>query len=220
MRIAPKKGTIAPNMSANKHEAISQALFGSTRRAVLALIYGRPEESFYLRQIARQVAAGQGAVQRELARLVAAGLVLRTRKGREVYYQANPSCPVFAELKGLIAKTAGLAEVLQSALEPLADKITVAFVYGSFAKGRGGAGSDVDVMVIGQASFAEVCEALRPAQEKLGREVNPAVYPEPELQAKLAAGHHFLRATLAEEKIFLIGDEGELGRLAEKRLAG
>ena len=99
---------------------------------------------------------GQGAVQRELARLAEAGLLVRTRVGSQVHFQANAASPVFGELKTLMVKTAGVGDVLREALAGLADRITLAFVYGSLARGEGKANSDVDVMIIGEVSFGEV----------------------------------------------------------------
>src|SRR5574341_457538 len=90
---------------------VGSALFGKTRRAVLGLLYARPDEPFYLRQITREVQAGQGAVQRELQRLLDAGLLTREARGREIHYRANRACPVFAEVHGLVLKTVGLADV-------------------------------------------------------------------------------------------------------------
>ncbi|MSR83126.1 MAG: ArsR family transcriptional regulator [Candidatus Latescibacteria bacterium] len=201
-------------MDTNLNNPISSALFGATRRAVLALLYGQAQESFYLRQIARWVGTGQGAVQRELKRLAGAGIILRQQKGKEVYYQANPQCPIFVELKSLVLKTAGVGELLREALEGLSDKIMAAFIYGSLASGQEQADSDVDLMVIGAASFAEVSKALRSVEEQLSREVNPAVYTAAEFKGKLISGHPFLSRVAKEKKIFLVGDENELGRLA------
>jgi predicted nucleotidyltransferase len=198
---------------------LGSALFGKSKRALLALFYVQPEQSFYGRQVMRMVGIGQGAVQRELARLVAAGLVVRTRVGSQVHYQANAAGPVFAELKSLMLKTAGVADVLREALAGLAEHITVAFVHGSLAKGTAQAGSDVDVLVIGAASFGEVVLALQPAQKAINREVNPAVYAEREFQAKLQAKHHFLTAVMHTPKVFLVGGERELKRLAEGAVA-
>ena len=118
-----------------------------------------------------------------------------------------------------MVKTAGVADVLREALMPLG-RIRTAFIYGSFAKGSERADSDVDVLVIGEASFSEVVDALASAQESIGREVNPSVYPVEEFVTKVADGHHFVTSLAGEPKIFLIGDEDVLGRLAEKRLAG
>lgn len=167
------------------------------------------------RFISGRLCASLGSVraQRELARWVEAGPLVRTRHGNQVYYQANTASPVFAELKGLAVKTAGMVDVLREALTGLAERITVAFVHGSVALGTEQAGSDVDVMVVGAVTFSEIAAALRSAQERLGREVNPTVYTVREFREKLDAGHHFLTATVSAPKLFLIGGERELDRL-------
>ena len=192
---------------------MATALFGKTQRALLALFFTQPEESFYLRQIVRMARIGQGATQRELARWVKAGLLLRTKRGNQVNYQANSASPVFAELKALTVKTTGVADVLREALDGLSGRITVAFVHGSLAQGTEKADSDVDVVVVGDATFRDVVAALNGAQEKMGREVNPTVYSETEFRKKLRAGHHFLTTVIKTPKLFLIGDKHELKRL-------
>jgi len=186
---------------------------------VLALLFGHVDQAFYLREIVRQTAAAHGAVQREVKNLSAAGILLRTTRGRNVYYQADPQCPIFSELRGMIMKTAGVAEPLRAALTPLAKRISVAFIYGSFARLEPRGSSDLDLLIIGEVEFGDVVSSLSPTQEKLGREINPTVYPEAEFRKKLAERHHFLTSVLTEPKIFIIGDESELERLAAKRLA-
>ena len=111
----------------NITDNLSATLFGKTRRAVLALLYSHADESFYLRQIARTADVGMGAVQREVKKLSKAGIIRRTVRGRHVYYQANPECPIYAELKSLVIKTVGVGDVLRAALVPITDRITVAF---------------------------------------------------------------------------------------------
>jgi predicted nucleotidyltransferase len=218
--IAPKKGIIAPVMGAmRKTPSLGTLLFGKTRRAVLALAFGRPEEAFYVRQVARYAATGNGVVQRELEQLAAVGILTRRPSGRQVYYQANPDCPIFKELKTLVVKTAGVVDILREALLPLAGSIQCAFIYGSFAAERQGARSDVDVMVIGDAPFKKVVGALATAQESLGREVNPTVYPLKEFRAKAASGHAFVATVIRGPKIFLTGDAHELEGLVKKRVA-
>lgn len=197
---------------------LAKVLFGQTRRAVLAILYGRPDQSFYLRQIVRMVGAGQGGVQRELKLLSEAGVIERSRVGNQVFFQANPRCPIFNELRGLIIKTTGLADVLCAALDPIECTIRTAFVYGSFADGRDTVASDVDVMVIGDVPFGEVIQALQTAQVTLGREINPTVYPEREFIKKASDKNNFIGRILSGKKIFLIGDEDELARLAPKPL--
>lgn len=195
---------------------ISPSLFGKTRQALLALLYTRPDEEHLQESLIQLAGLGRGAVQRELEFLARAGVVRRMVRGRQVYFQANADSPIHAELRGLVVKTAGAADVLRGALAPLSGRIRVAFVYGSVAAGAERRGSDVDVMVIGEASFAEVSEALAGAQKTIGREVNPSVYAPADFRAKLAAGHHFLRSVAGGEKLFLIGDEREFARLAKK----
>jgi len=211
-----KRGTIVSNMSTIiKTDSLSATLFGKTRRAVLALLYSHVDELFYFRQIARTAGVGLGAVQRELKKLSGAGIIRRTLRGRQVYYQANPECPVYSELKSLVVKTVGVGDVLRAALVPLADRINVAFLFGSLVRGGERSSSDADVMIVGDVTFAEVVSVLGRAQETVRREINPLVYPPEEFQFKLTADHHFLKKVLEESKFFLIGDEYELAKLVE-----
>lgn len=219
-KAAPKKGANAPKKGAPENGGkLTAALFGNTRRAILALFYSSTDESYYLRQIVRISGLGMGIVNRELLSLADAGILNRESRGQEVYYTANKDCPIFEELRGLVVKTFGIADVLRTALAPLTERIKAAFIYGSFADGTLHHASDVDVMVIGSVKFTEVVGALLAAQEKLRREVNPTVYSVKEFRSKVAAKHHFLTSVLKGEKIFLVGSEHELGRLGFKRLA-
>ena len=212
-------GTIVPRMSTTLVTYdLSAALFGQTRRAVLALLYSHPGQSYYLRQLVRSAGLGLGAAQREVKRLSDAGIIRRTLSGHQVFYQANSDCPIFEELKGLMAKTTGVADVLRAALTPLAARIRVAFIYGSVARLTQKSGSDVDIMLVGESTFGDVVSALAGAQETLAREINPTVYSPAEFRSKLKARHHFLTAVAGREKIFLIGDEHEFARLGAKRL--
>ena len=215
----PRMVTIEPIMgSKNTSDQLTPALFGKTRRTVLALLLTHPEESFYLRQIVRSAGLGQGAVQRELQHLTEAGLLLRRRQGHQVHYQANRDSPIFKELKSLVVKTAGVGDILRQALSGLKDRIQAAFLYGSFATGKDRPASDLDLAVIGDVTFGEVVSQLRPAQETLGREINPTVYTPNEFQKKLKAKHHFVSAIIQGPKIMLIGEDRELTGLGKKRL--
>ena len=193
--------------------SLSGLLFGETRRAILALLYGHSDEQFYLRELVRRTETALGAAQRELNLLTATGLIQRVRRGNQVYYQANASNPIFAELKSILTKTAGVRDVIKQALEPLLARLKVVFVYGSVARGKETASSDIDLMVIGDVEFSEVVSCLTGIEDKLGREINPTVYPPEEYKTKLRARNHFLTSTLREKKIFVIGDEDELRRL-------
>jgi predicted nucleotidyltransferase len=194
----------------------TRGLFGRTRSALLAMLYGHTKESFYMRQLARATGSGHGAVQRELAQLTEMGLVVRTTQGNQVLYRANGRSPVFTEVKSLIAKTVGVHDVLRSALAMLGSKVEIAFVYGSMARHEEQPNSDVDVMILGEASFSELVAALSSTQKKLGREVNPSVFSTTEFRSKVRAGNHFLKKVLGEKKLFVIGTQDELTKLAAK----
>jgi len=214
-----KLGTIEPNMGAQSKpqtDSIADALFGAARQAVLRLLYGHVEERFYQRQIVREIGLGSGATQRELARLSECGILRRVVEGRQTYFQANPDCPVFEELRGLIRKTFGVADVLRAALAPLASEISVAFIFGSVAKAREQSESDVDVMVIGDAiKPSDVYAAIRPAHNELRRELNTKVYLASEFRRKLSEGQQFVTRVAESPKIFLIGGEREFSKLAK-----
>jgi uncharacterized protein len=193
---------------------IAEALFGKTRRSVLALLYGHSDRSYYLREIERLTSAGVGPLQRELALLTRAGLVKRERVGNQVHYRANRSSPVYVELRGLVAKTVGVAGVLQEALASVAEKIEVALIYGSVARGEETAASDVDVLIVGSITFAEAVAVLHPSESALGREVNPTVFTPEEFGARARDAHPFVQTLLAGAKTMLVGDEDDLRHLA------
>ena len=207
-------------MSTTQPQFAGRSLFGHTRSALLAMLYGHVDQSFYVRQLVRAIGAGHGALQRELKYLTEMGLVLRRNQGNQVLYQANSQSPIFSEIKGLITKTVGIHDVIRSALASLGPEIQIVFVYGSVARQKERANSDVDLMVLGDASFSEVVSALGPAQKALGREINPTVFPASEFRSKLAAGSHFLRSVMKEKRLFVLGTENELAKLASKQLAG
>lgn len=206
--------------TSREHGTIASALFNGTRMSVLALLFSHAQEEFYFRQIVYSVGGGIGSVSRELRRLTDAGILHRRIKGSNVYYQANSECPVFNELKGLIVKTAGIADIIRSALISMSDRISIAFIYGSFAKGEESATSDVDIMIAGDIDFADAVSALETAQETLGREINPSVYSLREYRKKLRTGHRFLTSVVNGPKIMLLGDEDEFGAPGEKRTSG
>jgi predicted nucleotidyltransferase len=193
--------------------ALGDLLFGQTRSRILALLYGMPDQSFFTRQIARQIDTSAGTVQRELETLSQLGLIERSASGKQVFYRANRNHPAYPELHSLIAKTSGVFHLLRSALAPLAKKIIFALVYGSMVRGDENAGSDVDLMVIGNVSMDQLLAQLTSTERDLGRSINPTVYSPKEFKAKLQERNHFLKSVMRGEKVLLIGDENDLGKM-------
>jgi predicted nucleotidyltransferase len=194
-------------------DSVSTALFPKSRRAVLGLLYGQPDQAFYLREVVERTGLGVGHVQRELARLVQGTVIRRWKKGRHVYFQANPDCPVYGELQGLVMKTVGVVGVLRQTLQPVVGEVHTAFLYGSMARGEAREASDVDLMIIGEVKFAEVTRLVRPVEAELGREINPTVFPVGEFCDKVAEENHFVGTVLKAPKVFVVGSEDELAEL-------
>jgi hypothetical protein len=186
--------------------ALGDLLFGQTRGRILALLFGRPDQSFYIRQIARETRTSAGSVQRELEALANVGLIQRTDSGHQVYYQANHNHPVYPEIHALVAKTVGVFQLIRAALAPLADRISQAFVYGSLASGNENAQSDVDLMIVGEVRLDEVLAQLAPVEPRIGRPINPTLYSLSDFKTKIDNGNHFLRSVMQGQKVFLIGE--------------
>lgn len=198
---------------------LGELLFGAYRRQILALLLMHPEQSFHVREIARITGKPAGTLYRELNSLAEAGLLVRSPFGNQVHYRANPACPIYEELRGILRKTFGVADVLREALKSVSDQVSIAFVYGSVARGDERASSDVDVMIIGKLKFGDAALALSAAEEILRREVNPHVYSSREFKSKLAEREPFLVRVVEGPKIFLTGGEDDLGKLAGHRAA-
>ena len=220
----PILGVIIPNVGLlqTSPAGLSDALFAKTQRRVLGVLFGNPDRSFFSNEIVRMAESGIGAVHRELAALEAAGLVMATRIGNQKHYQANRASPIFEELRSIVVKTFGVADVLREALAPLAGKIQAAFIYGSVAKGSDTASSDIDLMVISdKVGYSDLFALTTAAEQRLGRKVNPTVYTPHELRQKVAEQNAFATRVLDQAKIFVTGSEDDLreSRQTNKRKA-
>jgi predicted nucleotidyltransferase len=193
---------------------LSKALFTNAQQHVLGLLYSQPDTDFYTNEIIRLAQSGTGAVQRELAKLTAAGLITVRQVGNQKRYQANRATPFFAELRGIVLKTFGLADVIRDALNPLAKDISFAFIYGSIAKQEDTAKSDIDLMIVSdQLTYAELFPLLEKAEAQLGRVIHPTFYSQSDWVRKYHQKNNFISQLVDQPKIFLIGTEDELGKL-------
>jgi uncharacterized protein len=193
---------------------VLDALISRNKQQILAATLLQPERSWYLMELARHLHVRASSLQRELRLLTEAGILKRQQNGNRVYFQADPACPIRPELALILAKTVGVVDVLREALAPLQARIGAAFVYGSVATSSERSTSDMDLMVIGAAPLSEVAPVLRKAEEKLGRAVNPTVYSPAEFRRRIQQEAHFLKTVLREERLFVIGSQDDLEKLA------
>ena len=192
------------------------SLFPPLRQEILAATYGQTNRWWFLSELASFVGKTPSSLQRELKSLAASGILRTKRDGNRLYFQAEMDSPIYEPLRNLIEQTLGVKNGLKEALQPLADRISTAFIYGSIAQGDDRALSDVDLIVIGQIGLADLSAVLRPLENKFGREFNATCYSSTEFQKKALGGNHFLTSVLKKEKTFLIGDVDELDKLACK----
>lgn len=213
----PEMGTTVPTLSsrparrraaaeqAGTPTSLADALFTTTQQRVLALLFGQPSRSFFASELIQLTGSGSGAVQRELKRLSSSGLVTVTHIGKQKHYQANPACPVFAELCALVRKTVAMVEPIRQALAPLAAHIALALVYGSVAKGADTASSDIDLLVVADDLTLEALySVLAPVESSLDRQINPTLYTRREFESRRAAGNPFLTRVLEAEHLVLL----------------
>ena len=155
-----------------KHTMLETILGSKLRAKVLGWLFTHPDERYFVRQLTSLVKEDSTNVSRELARLEKTGILVSTKEGKQKYYQANRKSPIYNELHGLIVKTTGVADVLRSALAPLADRIMVAFIFGSIASGNEDRASDIDLMVITENS-----KLIRNIIIKYGTNINKKISP-------------------------------------------
>ncbi|RKX25933.1 MAG: hypothetical protein DRP45_04755 [Candidatus Zixiibacteriota bacterium] len=194
---------------------MAAVLFPGTKRKILALFFLNPDQEYYFSEVVRLTGTRQGVIQRELKNLADAGILNAEKRGRQKFFAVNRKHPIFRDLRNIIFKTFGVIDQIREALEPLAEKTKVAFVYGSFAKGKEIAGSDIDLFVIGKASLDEIVSALTKVENAIGREINPSLFSEMEFKKKYLQKNHFIRSMVKTEKEFIIGTEDELRRLVK-----
>lgn len=189
---------------------LGDALFTTTQKKVLGLLYSRPEKSFYTNEILRLTGMGVATIKRELDRMVAAGILNMTRIGNQHHYMADPDCPIYSELLSIVKKTFGVVDVIRLALSPLAEHIDWSFIFGSVAGGKESSSSDIDLMIVGEVGFAEAVGALYSVQEILGREINPKIYSKKEWIQMLNAKDSFIKDVLSKPQMDVMGDGNEL----------
>lgn len=187
------------------------ALFGQYRRELLAVLLLRPDESFHTRELERLTGIPVGSLSRELKNLLEGGIVRREKQGNQVRYQADRSSPIFEDLAGLFRKTAGLVPALREALAPRLEDISLALVFGSVASSKARPGSDIDILLVGDVSLRDVVSLLSPLAATTGREINPVVMSPAQFRKAKAEQQRLLGRIKEEPKLFIKGDEGELG---------
>jgi predicted nucleotidyltransferase len=209
------------NIRIMRYKPILDSLFPEVRKGILAATLMRPDKWWYLSELADFIRTRPSSLQRELSSLVEGGILERRRDGRRVYFKAETRSPIFADLRGVLERTAGLIPILQNLLRPFCNEISIAFIYGSVARKKEHATSDVDLMVVGSVGLAELSPGLRNAEKRLGREINVTSYSVHEFRRKIRRHDHFLTGLLKNDIQLVVGKKNDLEAIArpERRQA-
>jgi predicted nucleotidyltransferase len=187
--------------------SLKDAVFTDSQAKVYLWIYGQPERSYHLSELRRLTGLGSASLQREINRLVVAGLANSALKGNQRQISANRQSLLFKELSDLTRKVMGAAALLTDALRPIERKIEVAFLYGSVAKQSDNAESDIDIMIVGSdLTLSELLDQLLPVEEMLCRKVNPTCYTVGEFKKRLSDTDSFVNKVLRQPMIQLLGN--------------
>ena len=187
---------------------LSGILSSRVRAEIFRLLFGLNEKELHMREMERQAALSLGTIRQDLQKLVKLDLVKARRDGNRLYYRANTDHPLFPEIRNLVLKTAGLVEVIKSALDR--EGIEVAFIFGSLARSKERAESDVDLMVIGTIGLRSLSSRLAGVSEQIGREINPHTLSVEKFRRRKQEGNHFLNNVLESPKLFIIGNANDL----------
>jgi predicted nucleotidyltransferase len=190
-------------------DVLAKILSSAVRAEIFRVLFGPAGEELHMREIQRRTGFAIGTVQTELRKLLELDLVNKRRDGNRVYFSANQQNPLFNDIHKLVLKTTGLVDVLKKTLS-VNEKVRLAFVFGSVARGEVQAGSDIDLMIIGDVGLREISRQLSGATDLIGREINPHVYTEEDFSSRKKSGEHFLNRLIEEPKLFIIGGEDDL----------
>jgi DNA-binding transcriptional ArsR family regulator len=190
--------------------SLAELLSSKVKAEVFRLLFGVNGQPLHVRELERRSGLALGTVRQELERLTKVGVIEARVDGNRRYYAAREEHPLYPEIRGLVLKTSGLADVLRGALRQ-EKGVRVAFVFGSIAQGRERAHSDIDLLVIGAVSLRQLTKLLSGVGAKVGREINPYALTAAAFRSRKRTGDHFLKSVLAETRMFIIGDEHELG---------
>ncbi len=193
-----------------------ESLFGSTRKKVMSLFFLNSDKHYYFSEVARATGTRQGAIQRELKSLVSTGVLNAEVRGRQTFYSVNAGNPIYKELRGIVYKTFGVAEILKSALKPMKQKIKIAYIDGLPSYDEETDHKDIDLTIIGKLKFSEFASAVGKAEELLGRTINPTILPIDEFREELKSDDHFLNSAIKTPHTFLVGDQDDIRKLIRK----
>ena len=168
-----------------------------------------------MQEVGRILCKKPGVFQRTLNNLVSEGVIESEHKAYVRYFKVNKHYPLYKELKSIVFKTVGVEVSLKAELEQIGS-IQLAFIYGSYAKGKENYLSDIDLVIIGNPNEDELIKRLDRLEEKLQREINYKFYKLKEFTKEVKEKEPFVLEILKEKKAILIGGEDALRKISKR----
>lgn len=193
-----------PTVARQPQTALVRLVGSESVRGVLALFLREPDRTLYQRDIARRAGIGLRSAQLALDRLERLGLLTSARDGNRRYYRAVRTSR-FEDLRALLSRELGVAEIITRHLSGLDARVEWAFIFGSVAAGDDTFDSDIDLVVVTEASDDALVSPIAEAQRELGRDIDLVTYRPEEFVGRRTEGNHFVRSILAQPRIDLIG---------------
>lgn len=180
-------------------------LFGSkTRLKVLHVFYREPGARFFVRELARLTETQVNAVRRELATLVAAGVVHELEdaaEARRKFYVLDTGSAIYQELGALLMKSAVLSEqTFIRALKSVGD-VELLLLSGRFV---GDPALPTDVLIVGAVPERSMRQLVNKFEQKLGFAVRYTILSREEYAERKQMMDRFLYSILDGNPIKII----------------
>jgi predicted nucleotidyltransferase len=162
-----------------------------------------PEVEMYINDISRRLELDSGNLTRKLKELEGVGILSSEQRGKERYYFLNEEFPLLSEYRKIVLTTIGFEKLLAETLSSVKG-VAEAFIYGSYAQDKMNAGSDIDVIVIGDQSTIELQKKIAVLQKSTDREINVISMGVEEFEKKKKKKDSFIKSVLGRKSIKVI----------------
>jgi hypothetical protein len=181
-------------------------MISRTRVAMMELFFTKPDEMYYVREITRETKEEINAVRRELDRMINYGLLRSEQRGNRLYYFLNKKYVYYQELQQMVVKSTGLGKKLRKLRGKLGEIEFVMFS-GKFVRGLRPRQDEVDLLIIGDVVLPELQVLVKEEEQRIGRELNYAVFSKEEFEFRKTRRDPFIMDILYGTRIMVIGDE-------------
>lgn len=150
------------------------------RIRILMRLFLNPDQRTYLRELAAEFDASPSQVRDELNRMSGAGLLESNKSGRQTFYCANRSHPLFPELQSMIKKALGMDHIVESILQRLGD-LEQAFLIDDYAEGKDS--GLIDLVLVGDIDRTNLDDLVAKAERYIKRKIRTLIVTRDEHEA-------------------------------------